>query len=130
MLTVTGGGGVMVINALPVLVGSATLAAVRVTVLGIGWLSGARKSTTDSLPDGGAQGLEDGAQTCPTVELPFATPLTAQVTARFDVPVTVAVKVSRCPTGMEAEAGETVTMTGVGFTMVTVAEADCAAAVA
>lgn len=130
MLTVTGGGSVMVINALPELVGSATLLAVSVTVLGICWLSGARKSTADSLPDGGAQGLEDGAQTWPSVEFPLRMLLTVQITALFDVPVTVAVKVSRCPTGMEAEAGETVTTTGVGFTMVTVAEADCATAVA
>lgn len=115
----------MVICALPALVALAMLDAVRVTVLGCGWLDGARKSTSVSLPVGGVQGFDEGAQISPTVELPSTTPFTAQVTARFVVPVTMAAKLTRCPKETDAEGGETVTTIGGGATIVTAAEADC-----
>lgn len=83
------------ICALPVLVGLTTLAATRMTVLGCGWLEGARKSTLVSLPVGGEHGFEERAQTWPVAEFPLATPLTVHVTARFDVPDTAATKLAR-----------------------------------
>jgi len=48
-----------------------------------------------SLPVGGAHGFELGAQTWPNVELPLDIPLTLHVTARFEVPVTIAAKLAR-----------------------------------
>ena len=82
------------------------------------------------MPDGGAQGFEAAAQTWPRLEFPLAILLTVHVTAGFDVPVTEAVKLARCPGATAADAGDTDTETGALLTMVTVAEADCVPAVA
>ena len=52
------------------------------------------------------------------------------VTPGFDVPVTEAVKLARCPGATAADAGDTETETGALLNMMTVAEADCVPAVA
>jgi len=84
----------------------------------------------DSLPEGGAQGFDAGAQTWPTVELPLGIPFTVHVTAGFVVPVTVAAKLARWPAVTDADAGATATEMGTLLRTVTVAEAVCEPAVA
>lgn len=63
-------------------------------------------------------------------ELPFATPLTAQVTPEFAEPVTEAVKRAVWPGARVAEGGVRESEIEPVLTMVTVADADCEPATA
>jgi hypothetical protein len=80
----------------------AVLVAVTVTVFGVGREAGAAKAPVDEI--------------VPREAFPPATPLTDQVTAVFELPDTVAVKDSKPPARMFADAGETVTETDAGAT--------------
>lgn len=112
------------------LVGSASLVAIRTTLSGWGGACGARNSTVVSEPDGVAHGFEPTAHTSPKAEFPFVTPFTDHVTFAFDVPVTVAVKLAVCPAGTAADAGDTFTAIGALLARVTVADALCVSAAA
>jgi hypothetical protein len=92
----------------PILVESATDTAVIVTVAGVGTVMGAVYT-----PD---------AEIIPTVALPPAVPLTLQLTAVLEAPVTAAVNVCVIPTVTLMVAG--VTDTVIGAATVTVADAD------
>jgi len=97
-VNVTLTGGSMVTAAEADLVGSATLVAVTVTVEGVGTAAGAVYTPVAGV-------------TVPSMESPFSTPLTVQVTAVFAVPVTVGVKVCVAPTNTLAVVGEMDTTT-------------------
>lgn len=60
----------------------------------------------------------------PVAALPLVMPLTLQVTALFEVPVTVAVNCCVAPIASATRTGVTVTATGTVAVMVTLAEAD------
>jgi hypothetical protein len=96
MLTFEGGGGVRVTVAVAVLVGSATLDAVTVTVCWLDIVAGAVYAPFTMVP---AAGLSD------------------QVTAVLLVPVTEALKVADADAPSETEAGPIVTATGVKDTV-------------
>jgi hypothetical protein len=93
----------------PDFVGSACDTAVTVTVLGFGTFAGAVYSPLEEI--------------VPTVEFPPVTLFTSQVTAVFDVPVTVAVNCCVPFAATVAGEGETVTVTIVGETIATAADA-------
>ena len=96
--TLTAMIGWMVTAAEADLVGSATLVAVTVTVAGVGTAAGAVYTPVVAF-------------TVTTVEFPFSSPFTVQVTAVFAVPVTVGVKVCVAPTNTLAVVGEMDTTT-------------------
>lgn len=96
------GGVVIVICAVPDLVGSAILVAEIETVFGLGAMPGAVYSPT--------------ALTVPTADVPPGVPLTAQVTAVLNAPVPVTMAANCCVpvSGKDAEVGLTETEVMVG----------------
>jgi hypothetical protein len=108
-LTLEGGVAVSVTVAVAVLVGSATLDAVTVTVWALGMVAGAVYTPFTIVP---AAGLSD------------------QVTAVLLVPVTEALKVADAEAANETEAGPIVTATGVKDTVALAVLVESAALVA
>ena len=89
-------GPVMITIAMPVRVGSAALVAVTVTGSDAGTVAGARKSMPPEAGTGGAtHGTVAGWQIWPRIVFPLATPFTDQLTAVFEVFVTVGISVTR-----------------------------------
>ena len=92
------------------LVESACETAVTVTGFGLGRAAGALYKPFEEI--------------VPTVEFPPVMLFTSQVTAVFDVPVTVAVNCCAPFAATVAGEGETLTLTMAGATMTTAADAD------
>jgi hypothetical protein len=89
-------GPVMMTMAAPLRVGSAALVAVTVTGSDVGTVAGARKSMlAEAAPVGAMHGTLACWQIWPRIVFPLATPLTDQVTAVFEVFVTVGISVTR-----------------------------------
>jgi hypothetical protein len=112
-VTVTATVGTTVTVAEADLVESAVLTAVTVTLAGEGATGEAEYTAVNPLVDSD-----------PQVEPLQPTPVTFQLTAVFDVPVTLALKVCVPAVAMETLAGLRLNKTAAAATMVTLAEAD------
>jgi hypothetical protein len=103
---------------------SASLVATTLTGFCEGTFAGAKNVTlAEDAPVGGEQGEADVVQICPTLVLPFATPLTIHVTFASEEPVTVGVSVSCCDVATLALDGEIESATPLAMVIEADAEA-------